>query len=234
MTTKGVSFHHDYTSDILLNISQLEKIEYESMKYTVFGYIRHIISLHLIPKVIIYIILAFYIQLLDEFNPKLCGSTIQISIDNKRIMGGTKWNTVYGKRIISSTFNGTYIWKIQSIGDNTYKTYIGIDDAKAMFVEKDYSNSKITENYAYDCYIGRLFYKYDGHIIDYLPRMIKEGDILTMKLQFGENLNHGLLSFKVNDGKEMIGSDKVKRIKSLNYRLAISLKGSFRLYEIIG
>ena len=94
---------------------ELNKVDNDT-QYTVFGFIRNEKKFlekeslfNIIPQSIILIILAFYANFSDEFNPDLCGSGISISFDNKRITGGPGWKSVYGKTIISSMKDGQYI-----------------------------------------------------------------------------------------------------------------------------
>ena len=67
----------------------------------IFGFVRNIQPLlpikflHIIPINIIYIILAIFIDLSDEFNPNLCGRNIKISNNNKKITGGKGFSTCY-------------------------------------------------------------------------------------------------------------------------------------------
>ena len=60
----------------------------------------------------------------DEFNPNLCGKLILLSSNNKQIIGGKEWNTCYGKQIISSMKNGTYIWKLRNLCKDVCNLYI--------------------------------------------------------------------------------------------------------------
>ena len=135
--------------NIYFDAFELTKVD-DMSKFTIFGYIRNaenVLSNELfsiIPKNIYLIILAFYVDLLDAFNSNLCNKDITISNDNKNITNNNKSDkilkTCYGKKIISSMKNGTYIWKIKILNIDGH-AYIGIDNANAQFIESNFSFS---------------------------------------------------------------------------------------------
>ena len=64
-----------------LNESLLQQVDTYS-KLTVFAYIHHQQQNNnnmMIPKLITYIILSFYTDIKDEFNPLLCGNCIEVA-----------------------------------------------------------------------------------------------------------------------------------------------------------
>ena len=120
--------------DFFMNKLELQKLDNHS-KYTVFGYIReqkNLNKLTIIPQLVIAIILSFYADISDKFNPKLCGRHVTIEDDNNTIIENDgSWGTVYGERVISSLSNGLWIWKFKSIGYTTQGLRIGIDNTIA-------------------------------------------------------------------------------------------------------
>ena len=104
---------------IYLNKIELQKVP-ELSKYTVFGYIREHQELYnndlfnIIPQLVIFIILAFYTDNIDEFHENLVGPNVKLSDDNKTIthfQSNYVANTTYGKKVIPSI-------------DNEYKMFI--------------------------------------------------------------------------------------------------------------
>ena len=220
--------------NFFLNELELNRIEKDT-KYTIYGYIRKAqnddnIS-QIIPKLITLIILAFYVDPPDEFNPELCGKLIKISNDNTTITkhsGST--NTVYGKKVIPSTSIGTYMWKIKLLS-GTGGMNIGIDNAEGTHCN---GNIFVTRNkvYAYCANDGYFFGWKESRDVDsrHSLKFNKVNDILTMTLKL--TLNGGKLIYKINDGKEFMFFDDILVQNNLKYRLAISIydtNGSIQL-----
>ena len=118
---------------LFTNELKLQTVDKKS-KYTVFGYIRKQQNndlFDILPKLITVITLAFYTNNPDRFNPKLCGKHITIKEKNTVIdCDEFEWSTVYGTKVISSTMNGIYKWKIKNIGKTVKGIVIGIDMQK--------------------------------------------------------------------------------------------------------
>ena len=125
--------------------------------------------------------------------------------------------------------NGTYIWKIKTIGESTEYTYIGIDNSKAEYLESNFSDSGVIGMYAWN--LSGTLYRWKGSSVSGLPRMKEKGDILTMTLKLDEKSS--TLSLKVNDEKEVIAVNNVSRDIDLSYRLAIASAEEKASYEII-
>eukprot|EP01084_Bolivina_argentea_P315580 546773_1 len=104
------------------------------------------------------------------------------------------------------TKNKTYIWKFKNIHTKTMSLRIGIDNAKAKWVNSDFDRKKEKACYAYGGYSGHIYGWNQEHKTGY-DRFYNKGDILSMKLSFNENC--GVLSFKVNNGKEFIATNNV-------------------------
>ena len=156
---------------------------------------------------------------------------MKISDNNKILHPSEQWRTCYGKKIISLIKNGKYIWKIKSIGSSHYFTYIGIDNANAIYIDDNFSNSGYKAMYAYN--LRTSLYSWNKSSVWGLPKLKNKGDILTMKLEFIDNLSDGILSIKINDTEEVIATKYVTREKGLNYRLAIASAESKACYQII-
>ena len=129
----------------------------------------------------------------------------------------------YGKLIIPSLSIETYIWKFKNISKygDTVCLFFGIDNANnPNCINKCLFRNKLKASYSY--------YVDDGRINDWTGREVfndmqqmSQNDIITMKLQFTEN--NGILTFQLNDNKEIIASNNIKRDKSLKYRMTINM-----------
>ena len=191
--------------NFFLNESNLNQISNDT-KYIVYGYIRrqqndsNDIS-QIIPKLITLIILAFYTHITDEFNPKLCGTSIQISNENTIITN--KWgdtNTCYGLQVIASTSIGTYIWKIKLLSGEGGMN-IGIDSAEGSHCNKNIYVRR-DKCYAYCADAGYCFcWNKKGHS-KFFSRLHKINDILTVTLKLTSN--GGTLMYQINNEKEFI------------------------------
>ena len=175
---------------------------------------------------VINLCLLFYYNNSDEFDPELCGRNFVISNNDKTMLyQGFYWQTCYGKKVISSTMNGIYIWKLKIISTKIATTVIGIDDAEANWGNYKYFRSTSKAWYGYNVILGWIYKPpIDSPEVD-----IKKGfpigarrqnSIITMKLIINDN--QSILTFKNNDGEEFIACDHVKREDGLEYRLAIS------------
>ena len=77
----------------------------------------------------------------DRFNFNLCPKNIQITEYNTlATCNSDTYCTVYGKNIISSTKNGLYIWKFESIGSKIFGIVIGIDNAIGKWTKNQFCN----------------------------------------------------------------------------------------------
>ena len=210
-----------------LDLTKIKQIE-QKHKYFVHGYIRNmqnIYSFHIIPALIINLCLLFWYDSTDEFDPKLTGIRIKISNKNKTIKhtNSMGWSTSYGKRIISSINNNTYIWKLKNIQNSTVRIYIGIDNSNAKCINDRFHIKKDEACYAYNAYCGQLF-SWNSSEVQSRPMSFEGRDrILTMKLVFN-NKDEGILSFRPGDDrKEFIIWKNITRDKLLQYRLAICM-----------
>ena len=161
---------------------------------------------------------------MHEFDPNLCGDTMKLSNNNKSITGGRELQTCYGKQIISSINNGIYIWKLKICGDSG-NIWIGIDNAKGLWIHKYFHTLSNRSKYAYNTSSGLLLYR-QGRDIKNLPKF-KNNDILTMKLIFNDDNDGGILTVKKNNEKEVIAStkpsSKIARGDHKKYRFAVSV-----------
>ena len=213
---------------LYLNESSLQTIE-AAPKFTIFGYIRehqNKYEFNVIPKLITLIILAYYLDVIDTFDPDLCGKFIEISNDNKTIKsivsGQTfiiQGQTCYGKKIIPSTSIGTFIWKIKLIKGKA-PILIGIDNAQKADYNKIISRNQSRGCYAYWCK-GGYFNSWKADFEYGFPRFVKQGDILTIKLDLTSN--GGKLIYKINNNKEFSPYNDILREKGLDYQFAISM-----------
>ena len=48
---------------------------------------------------------------------------------------------LYGKKIIPSTINGTYIWRLRNLSTRIGCIYIGIDNENGLNTQKNFSDS---------------------------------------------------------------------------------------------
>ena len=187
-----------YSNDI-----ELKEVDNKS-KLTVFGYIR-ISQQNLsrnIPTTIPLIILAFYADLSDEFDPNFpTNAFMKLSNNNKR-------GTCYGKQVISSITHNFYIWKLKLFGEPK-KMNIGI---KLIFS---------TIEYNFNPGLGELYSISNDRIdvVDDLPQF-NDKDILTITLEFEED--EGILYIKKNNEYNLIARGGI--VKNTEFRLFISLK----------
>ena len=172
-----------------LNESQLQKVNKE-FKYVVFGYIREQQNNHsfdIIPKLVMFIILAFYADISDEFDKTLCGDNVKISVDGKSIIHFQKnysSNTSYGKKIINSMDDGIYIWRLKLFDDKNYEMNIGIDNAKAKYVNGNLYSNKDKASYAY-CASEPYVFKWNENTPKRnanIYKFSKSGEILKLQL----------------------------------------------------
>ena len=216
-----------------MSTNKLQKKADKLSEYTVFGYIRieqqNKSKNNHIPKAIIILILRFYYDPSDEFDPKLIDKTITLSNNNKKIYRATPsgYCTSYGKRIIPSTSNGIYIWKIKNFGPRNDIRF-GIDNADAKYVNKMFYNRKTKGVYAYSPYGDTYSWNQNdkrGSSTFY------KGDIITLKLKLLSNISE--FSIKINDTDEYIAFTDILREESLNYRLAIQFGNKDLCMEIL-
>ena len=100
---------------------------------------------------------------LNEFDPNLCSKHIKVSDNGKTITSQDQtFTTCYGKKIISSTQNGTYIWTLQNISKNTGALgqfiNIGIDNANCSNINQGFHSSDKRAQYAY--FVGGVIYSW--------------------------------------------------------------------------
>ena len=135
---------------MLLSKTEIDQIDIK-IKDIVFGFIKNIILN--VPDLVCYLIVSFYYEK-ESFNPNLCGPDITLSNDSK-IMdnrdGKGRYSTVYGKYVIPSTINATYIWKFKNIGTKIDFLRIGIDNADAKWINDASYDQKECAFYAYNC-----------------------------------------------------------------------------------
>ena len=169
-----------------LNKSELQKLDKIS-KYTVFGYIRKQksddLSSNTIPKLIIVIILAFYVDDTDKFDENHCGQYIKLTNNNTAVSMMTNGaNTCYGKKIISSLSNGKYIWKIKLFkGDD--RINIGIDNSNATHCNGNIFFKRGKAYYGLDVKYGYPFsWNHEHNKKDFIPYNRDLSDTIIMKL----------------------------------------------------
>ena len=204
---------------------ELNKIDKE-IRFTVFGYVRNVQQLltkqisKSIPKHVTLIIIAFYVDLYDEFNPNLCGKGMIISNDNKTVHNETEDNaTVYGTNIIDSMItNKTYEWKLTIKGDVNH-VYIGIANANAKKLNDNFGTNQEKAFYEYSPYWGTIHNWNERGLID--VRGCYGGDIITLILSFDSF--KGIFKGVINDKETFIFSDNITREPGLKYRLAVSI-----------
>ena len=221
--------------NMYFNDSKLQQID-DELQNTVFGFTRNQQKLssnplfNNIPRNVNLTILAFYVGLSDEFDPNLCGKNIKLSNNNKKIIGGTGWNTCYGKKVISSIINGTYIWKLKNLSTNLGGIFIGIANETA--IDTNFAATDSEPAYAYSPFNGTYWVWPDNKFkLSDIPRMKFYGEIITMKLEI--NSNDSILSFKLNDDKKEFKINNIIKEKGINYRLAVSICTKKQSLEII-
>ena len=215
-----------HSPERFVNESELKTVDKLS-KYTVFGYIQRIQKeinnelFNVIPKLIICVILAFYTDIIDEF--EIMPNHITLKDDNKTVYSNANaWCTCYGKKIISSIINGTYIWKIKLYSPQN-NINIGIDsyDDKSWVFNNALYLKKSKACYLFSNWYGFLYRWDESERKTEYPLFTNKNDILTMKLMFTPDGN-GKISYKINDNDEFIGFENITREKSLNYRFVAS------------
>eukprot|EP01084_Bolivina_argentea_P004088 7737_1 len=208
----------------------------ESTKDLVNGYVRNMHStisktqiFHNVPKEINYICALFFFLLpMDEFEKYLSKHQCIISENNSKVsyfyQHYKKYQLiegkVFGKKAISSTFHGIYIWRIINLGPSK-GVKIGIEQYNGDINAKNEEHNQVFDEYFY-YYRGfsGTFWKNSTQIGT--GSQFKKYDIITMKLDFCGNKNDGILSYKINDGKEMIASS-ISRDDHYNLRLCVIL-----------
>ena len=245
----------------MLRSKEVDTVDHES-KCLVFGYIKRSQKLlpsttednnnafYTISNLIIYIILSYYYDC-DQFDSDLCGEGINISnnnkmIDNKNInhirySHGSRYRTVYGSNIISSTIKDKrYKWRIKTVGVATRGLYIGIDSTFSIknrlnecfahqrnsrhFDDHDLDDSDDGVFYAYRCSTGTILTGDDRLPREGFCEFKAKGDILSISLSFDED-GKGKLVYCINNDndKKFILSDNIYKNIGLNYRLAITM-----------
>ena len=228
-----------------LDLSKIKEIPQRD-KDVIHGYIRNVQdtyfqdideSFHIIPALLINLCILFCCDITDEFDPKLTGKCIEISNKNKTILHIAKdvgWSTSYGKRIIPSIDNNTYIWKLKTIQNSTISVYIGIDNSNAKWINDRFHTKTDKASYAYNAFTGRLFSWNDGPNTrtKYTHSFEGKDNIMIMKLIFNNN-NEGILSYQIGNRPEYIAYRDVVRDKLLDYRLAICMHARFTGVELM-
>ena len=189
------------------------------------------------PNLVIHLCLLFWYEITDEFDPKLCGEFIKVFNDNKSIefLGTYEWSTVYGKLLISSMMNMTYIWKMKIVGSSSQCVNIGIDNAIAKWTNDAFHQKN--EKATYSCHMKAGFVKGWNISWDHSNQIrfagSSPGDIVTMTLKF-ENDKDGSLWYKFNESAEdKIAFTNIVREEGLDYRLAICLGNEGNSVDLI-
>ena len=143
-----------------MNLGKSRKIE-QKYQNLVNGFIRELQnklfsthtngSFYIIPKLVINLCLLFWYIGSDEFNPKLCGDAAEITKENKILtqIVANECSTCYGKRVIPSTSNDTFIWKLKMLNPQLCALNIGIDNAEAKFINGNLYDNKQKACYGY-------------------------------------------------------------------------------------
>ena len=225
-----------------VNESELKIVD-KASKYAVFGYVETIQKqinnelFNIIPKLITCIILAFYFDDTDEFDENYCGRFIQISNNNKTIKHVNRnghSNTCYGKLIIPSLNNGTYIWNIKIV--NSDNMIVAIANAKATHCEKNMYRGRDRGCYAFCVRAGYIFSWRKTLSTEGYPGLNKEkyGDILIMKLHLDTNIAKLSYKWHGNDAnQEFTPFNDILREDRLSYRLAVTLLQSDNSVQLI-
>ena len=166
---------------------------------------------------------------LNEFDPNLCSKSIKVS-DNGKIITSEdgKFTTCYGKKIISSTQNGTYVWTLQNISKNDDEMLIfiniGIDNANCLNINEGFHGSSKRAQYAY--FVGGVIYSwiYGKDSDEEWPSAYDYKSEIIMKLVIN-NSGDSYISFKINDAEERIAYNKIETGEDLQYRLAVCIVG---------
>ena len=90
--------------------------------------------------------------------------------------------------------DGIYIWRLKLFDDKNYEMNIGIDNAKAKYVNGNLYSNKDKASYAY-CASEPYIFKWNWNgpkRDDNFDIFGKSGDILTVKLQSSNKQKNGI------------------------------------------
>ena len=210
------------------NVNKVTKIE-QKHKDVVIGFVKTVQNKNdalflIVPLDIIGIILLFWFDGSDEFDPSLCGKNLKITNNNKRLSRPRRGplQTCYGKKIIISATNATYIWKIKVIGETRNGLVIGIDNARGKYKRTYFWNKKEKGSYNLNAFEEEIR-SWNKRIRYQQVKARKIYSIIMMKLDFPSYSKVGILSYQIDDDEEFIAADDVPREKELKYRMAITM-----------
>ena len=103
----------------------------QQQKDAVAGYLRENAQLN-IPPLVANLCLLFWFDVRDEFDDELKGEDMVLTNEKRRVHRAIQsgWDTLYGKKLIPSTMNGTYSWRYRIIGSYVGDTFIGIGETQ--------------------------------------------------------------------------------------------------------
>ena len=179
-----------------------------------------------LPTDIIDVIFLFYHVLIREYFKHYNNSNYQRSNDKMTI--AKKWtrgNSVcYGAAIISSVDGGIYRW-IYKIRKRSNSMAIGIDDTQKIRKHKGTFDHKNGQSKSYALWHDgkRIKWDHDKKFKADLNalRMFNTNDTVTMIL----NLCNQTLSYKINDGKEVVVFKNVAIGHNIHYCMGVCIGG---------
>ena len=182
-----------------------------------------------IPGLINYLCLSFWYDL-NEFDPNLCGKTMEISEDCKLVSAiNEEFSSCFGKKVIESTNNNaTYIWKFQNVSTLKERDeFINIGICNVNIIDINTAFHWLEHQEAWYAYFnGGDAYSWNGVDSFDWPQALNNNDdngniyiVMTLKLMN----NTGQLSFKINENEDRIAFKDIKVGEDIQYRLAVSM-----------